>query len=61
MRGFNKPNQSVERMRLSHRLRPTVPGSRPVILLPTVSGLRRRIAHLFRSANGDGFPINNYD
>ena len=43
------PNQSVERMRWSHRLRPTVPGCRPVILPATFSGFRRRIAHLFRS------------
>jgi hypothetical protein len=44
------PNQSVERMRRSDRLRPAVSGCRPVILLATVSGFRRRIAHLFRSA-----------
>ena len=42
--------KSVERMRRSDRLRPTVLGCRPVILLPTVLGFRRRIAHLFHLA-----------
>src|SRR5438128_2469708 len=44
------PNQSVERMRRSHRLRPAVSCCRPMVLLPTFSGFRRRIAHLFRYA-----------
>src|SRR5437867_3006487 len=42
------PNQTVERMRRSDRLRPTVLGCRPVILLATFSGFRRHIAHLLR-------------
>ena len=44
------PNQSVERMRRSDRLRPMLVGCRQVISLQPFSGSRRRIAHLFRSA-----------